>query len=1054
MSVGTSAGPDNGHRKKSIGTADGAVLKEKEHKLRKDTGSTVDSKNIKKRRIRNEVVDAIADEKGSPYSGEKRKKKRKHDSEDTAAANDDAGREKSSEKKTKKKKRNEQENVIGSLKEAKEQTKNKDTIPSEEHALSRTTTIPVLSETEVSEYLSKHGVSIDCRTSSGSTSVLPEELRPILSFSSLLPRIPEPLHSAFASFKEPTPIQACSWPASLDGRDVIGIAETGSGKTLAFGIPAICRIVNRQSNSLKPKKSKSKQGRISVLAVAPTRELALQTHETFSELGKSLGLTSIAVYGGVDKAPQRQALKDKNAAMIVGTPGRMLDLVNDGSCDLSGVRYLVLDEADRMLDKGFENDIRAIIGHCAPSDKRQTLMFSATWPDAVRRLASTFLRNPVRVTVGSDDLSANTRVEQVVEVFDDQREKDSRLLAHLQKLKAKKSGQTSSDDARILVFVLYKKEASRVEQTLQRRGFSVGGIHGDLSQAARTAALDDFKTGKTQLLVATDVAARGLDIPNVGTVINYSFPLTVEDYVHRIGRTGRGGRSGKSITFFTGDNHERALAGELAKVLREAGFNATPLKKFPMTIKKKEHSVYGAFYRDDIPTDAKPTRMRHRPKDVSLEAYVLDLHRQFPLIEDRESGSHDPTWRDRALKLEKEVNNLKRKYEEDLAELSILRKSSQPEGGTKKKRKLNSTREGRDGSGASAVSTLQYFVGSSEELAAEIVAPELSGALSLFNSYSKLFRLSSVLRSQSDPDPSSYPVQLLSSATNVFLELGKALQTALSSDGSEKLSSGLVDNFNVIISSTLSWTASTLNEIESSSRKGARRYNFPSEQLNALFSSLTDNIVIPIIKLFTRLSDAALVPILSSTRRPQRLGEDPSTPCMKAILQGFVVILKGIIASISKTHSSYAQSLLDIMKLTVIAEIELLWTRQDGTTLDTGDSFPSVDATTALVDSCMLSVARLSRRERIRRLARKNALWYLCVIARDVLSSQVTISKSEGPSSDVAQEKFDVTLSSILVRCTGSISTSSGMEARRPFSMSDVEKGMIVSVIENIWLYQ
>ncbi|KAL5535054.1 DBP3 [Sanghuangporus sanghuang] len=606
MSVGISAAdPDNGHRKNSTETADGAGLKEKTRKHRKDTDTATDSKKIKKKNERNEVVDAIAYEDGSSHSGEKRKKKRKHHTEGTAT-DDDAGRGKSSRPKKKKRERKDQENLISSLKEVEEQTKNRDA-PSGEHALSRTTSIPVLSEFEVSEYLSKYGVSIDCGTSSGSTPILPDELRPILSFSSLLPRIPEPLHSAFASFKEPTPIQACSWPASLDGRDVIGIAETGSGKTLAFGIPAICRILGNPS---KPKQSKSKQGQISVLAVAPTRELALQTHETFSELGKPFGLTSIAVYGGVGKAPQRQALKDKSAAMIVGTPGRMLDLVNDGSCDLSGVRYLVLDEADRMLDKGFENDIRAIIGHCAPSGKRQTLMFSATWPDAVRRLASTFLRKPVRVTVGSDDLSANTRVKQVVEVFDDQREKDSRLLAHLQKLRAKKSGQTSSDDARILVFVLYKREASRVEQTLHRRGFSVGSIHGDLPQAARTAALDDFKTGKTQLLVATDVAARGLDIPNVGTVINYSFPLTVEDYVHRIGRTGRGGRSGKSITFFTGDNHERALAGELAKVLREAGFDASPLKKFPMTIKKKEHSVYGAFYRDDIPTDAKPTRMK------------------------------------------------------------------------------------------------------------------------------------------------------------------------------------------------------------------------------------------------------------------------------------------------------------------------------------------------------------------------------------------------------------------------------------------------------------
>ncbi|EJD04466.1 DEAD-domain-containing protein [Fomitiporia mediterranea MF3/22] len=469
---------------------------------------------------------------------------------------------------------------------------------------------------EVSEYLAKHGVTIDCGSGS-----LPSNLTPILSFSSLLPHLPEPLHNAFDSFKEPTPIQACSWPASLDGRDVVGIAETGSGKTLAFGVPAIAHMARHQ-NDLPPssKKSKSKHGnkksQAQVLVVAPTRELALQTHETFTELGKPFGLTSVAVYGGVDKDPQRRALSQVGAAMVVGTPGRILDLVNEGACDLSGVTYLVLDEADRMLDKGFENDIRAIIAQCAPSKQRQTLMFSATWPDAVRRLASTFQRNPVRITVGSDDLTANRRVEQVVEVFDDQYEKDSRLLSHLQKLKPQngrsntQSHSQPQDDTRILVFVLYKKEATRVEQTLLRHKFSVSSIHGDLSQSARISALENFKKGETQILVATDVAARGLDIPSVGLVLNYSFPLTVEDYVHRIGRTGRGGRSGKSITFFTGDNHEKALAGELAKVMREGGFDASPLKKFPMTIKKKEHGVYGAFYRDDIPASATPTHMK------------------------------------------------------------------------------------------------------------------------------------------------------------------------------------------------------------------------------------------------------------------------------------------------------------------------------------------------------------------------------------------------------------------------------------------------------------
>lgn len=197
-----------------------------------------------------------------------------------------------------------------------------------------------------------------------------------------------------------------------------------SGKTLAFGIPALARLLTSKSEDTQPK----------VLVVAPTRELAIQTHDTLLALGEPFGIKSVALFGGVDKSSQIQALKKSKSnksregavKVLVGTPGRILDLVNDGSCDLSGVDYLVLDEADRMLDKGFENDIRAIIGHTRTNTGggRQTLMFSATWPEAVRRLASSFLRDPVRVVVGTDDLSANRRVEQVVEVFDDARSKE------------------------------------------------------------------------------------------------------------------------------------------------------------------------------------------------------------------------------------------------------------------------------------------------------------------------------------------------------------------------------------------------------------------------------------------------------------------------------------------------------------------------------------------------------------------------------------------------------------------------------------------------------
>jgi len=260
----------------------------------------------------------------------------------------------------------------------------------------------------------------------------------------------------------------------------------------------------------------------------------------------------------------------------------------------------VLDEADRMLEKGFANDIQKLIGMTRPGENRQTLMFSATWPESVRQLANSYMRDPVRIVVGRDDLSANQRVEQVVDVFDDPNEKDSRLLIIL-KNHQKKSIKPGSDESRTLLFVLYKAEAPRVEALLRKQGYAVCSIHGNLGQQARLQALEDFKTGKVSIMIATDVAARGLDIPNVGLVVNYTFPLTVEDYVHRIGRTGRGGRSGKSITLFTGESHEKALAGELMKVVREAGYEdqAKGLReRFSMTIKKKQHAAYGDHFRE------------------------------------------------------------------------------------------------------------------------------------------------------------------------------------------------------------------------------------------------------------------------------------------------------------------------------------------------------------------------------------------------------------------------------------------------------------------------
>jgi ATP-dependent RNA helicase DBP3 len=412
-----------------------------------------------------------------------------------------------------------------------------------------------------------------------------DDVRPVLSFDNL--SLDKAIKTAyFSGFSAPTPIQAATWPYLMKGRDLIGVAETGSGKTYAFGLPCIDRL-----------SAKSKH--IQVCIVSPTRELALQIQEQMVKLGTPRGFKATCVYGGVNKDEQRNQLK--GTSILVATPGRLNDFIGDGSIDLSHAKYLVLDEADRMLDTGFEQDVRKIISSAADGPERQTVMFTATWPPSVRALASEFLRQPVRITIGDNqdgELRANIRIKQEVEVIDEFA-KQGRLL---ELLKQYQSGKNKSD--RILVFCLYKKEATRIEEFIRRNRFPVSGIHGDLSQQKRMESLEAFKTGQVPLLVATDVAARGLDIPAVKLVINVTFPLTVEDYVHRIGRTGRAGQPGHAITLFT--QNEKGLAGALMNVLKGAGQPIPDeLMKFGSTVKKKGHDAYGAFYKDVDPSTMK-----------------------------------------------------------------------------------------------------------------------------------------------------------------------------------------------------------------------------------------------------------------------------------------------------------------------------------------------------------------------------------------------------------------------------------------------------------------
>jgi len=405
-------------------------------------------------------------------------------------------------------------------------------------------------------------------------------------------------------FTTPSAIQAQCWPILLqkgsDGkrRDIVGIAETGSGKTLAFSLPALA--------TLSKDKMGGKRGRTPrMLVLAPTRELAMQSHVVIEEFGSLVNLTCVVIYGGVPKYEQKKALRN-GIDCVVATPGRIKDLINEGACDLSKVSQLVLDEGDRMLDMGFEEDVRFIIGQCVHKDEgRQTAMFSATWPAVIQKIAGEYMVNPVRVYVGfeaivgsngvdsvDDSLSANKRVTQIVEVIED-RARGARLR---QLLTQYAKNHSKKNPYRVLIFALYKKEAARLEGDLSRAGYGglVTSIHGDKAQEARTRALAQFKSGECPLLVATDVAARGLDIPNVELVINHTFPLTIEDYVHRIGRTGRAGKTGISYTLF--QPSDKSHAGELQQVMKQAGQPVPDeLMKFGSTIKKKEHKLYGNF---------------------------------------------------------------------------------------------------------------------------------------------------------------------------------------------------------------------------------------------------------------------------------------------------------------------------------------------------------------------------------------------------------------------------------------------------------------------------
>ena len=326
---------------------------------------------------------------------------------------------------------------------------------------------------------------------------------------------------------QPTEIQQQTIPLILQGSDLMGAAQTGTGKTAAFALPLIHQLLEE-----------GERGHPRVLIVTPTRELAQQVFEKITEYSLNTGFNSVALYGGSNIGPQKKAL-GKGVDMVVGTPGRLLDHLYLGTLKLNNIKYWVLDEADRMLDMGFLGDIQRLMRKMPSA--RQTLFFSATFPKHVCDLAHTLLNDPAHITVSSTNSTANTLTQRVYEV---DKKRKSELLSYL-------IGHQNLQQ--VLVFTKTRQTTQWLADELKRDGLEAQAIHGDKTQGARQRALDGFKEGKIRVLVATDVAARGLDIPSLDTVFNYELPYLPEDYVHRIGRAGRAGKPGTAISLVSRD---------------------------------------------------------------------------------------------------------------------------------------------------------------------------------------------------------------------------------------------------------------------------------------------------------------------------------------------------------------------------------------------------------------------------------------------------------------------------------------------------------------------
>ena len=404
-----------------------------------------------------------------------------------------------------------------------------------------------------------------------------------MSFDSLGLK-PELLRAvADQGYTTPTPIQAQAIPVVLAGKDLLGAAQTGTGKTAGFTLPVLQILSAKANASHSPARHP-----IRALVITPTRELCAQVEDSVRTYGKYIPLKSITVYGGVGINPQIDALR-RGVDILVATPGRLLDHVQQKTIDLRQVEILVLDEADRMLDMGFIHDIRRILA-LLPA-KRQNLLFSATFPEEIRKLAASFMHEPVTVEVARRNTPAEL-VSQVAHPVDAGRKRE--LLAHLVK---------TNDWQQVLVFCKTKHGANRLAQQLSREGINADAIHGNKSQGQRERALGEFKEGKVRVLVATDIAARGLDIEALPHVVNYDLPHVAEDYVHRIGRTGRAGVEGEAVSLVS--HEERPLMAAIERLINRK-VESRPIEGF---------EPGSAAPRAAVPRQAQPQNRQHRGRN-------------------------------------------------------------------------------------------------------------------------------------------------------------------------------------------------------------------------------------------------------------------------------------------------------------------------------------------------------------------------------------------------------------------------------------------------------